>query len=112
MAYIIASECVGEMDASCVDVCPVDCIYEGEEKRYINPNECIECGACMTVCPVSAIRGPRDFPDPVWVNDNADFFYEVLPGQDAPLGDPGGATMVGPIGADTPLTARIAGEAR
>ncbi|MGC0239414.1 indolepyruvate ferredoxin oxidoreductase subunit alpha [Arthrobacter sp. SD76] len=107
MAYIIGAECVGELDGSCVDVCPVDCIYEGEEKRYINPEECIECGACLEECPVSAIRGPKDLPDPVWVKDNADFFYTTLPGRSEPLGDPGGAMGTGPIGADTPLALSV-----
>jgi NAD-dependent dihydropyrimidine dehydrogenase PreA subunit len=111
MAYVIGSECIGELDSSCVDVCPVDSIYEGLEKRYINPNECIECGACMSACPVSAIRGGlNDLPDPVWMKDNADFFAEPLPGRGAPLGDPGGATTVGPVGVDTPLATNVARE--
>jgi len=41
-------------DRSCVDVCPVDCIYEGEDQLYIHPDECIDCGACEPECPVTA----------------------------------------------------------
>jgi NAD-dependent dihydropyrimidine dehydrogenase PreA subunit len=55
MAYIIAEPCIGVKDASCVAVCPVDCIYEGEDQYYINPEECIDCGACEPECPVEAI---------------------------------------------------------
>jgi NAD-dependent dihydropyrimidine dehydrogenase PreA subunit len=109
MPYIIDPNCIGEMDGSCVDVCPVDCIYEGETKRYINPTECIECGACTTACPVSAILAPSDQSDPTWVVDNAAFFSEVLPGRDAPIGDPGGASLVGPFGVDTPLVSSMGG---
>jgi len=58
MTYIIAQPCIDTKDASCVDVCPVDCIYEGEDQYYIHPEECIDCGACVPECPVEAI-----FPD-------------------------------------------------
>jgi NAD-dependent dihydropyrimidine dehydrogenase PreA subunit len=111
MAYVITGECVGEMDGSCVDVCPVDCIYEGLEKRYINPNECIDCGACVTVCPVSAIFGPNDPQQPIWVDDNRAFFELPLPTRSEPIGDPGGGSSFGPVGVDTPLVAeQVAGE--
>ncbi|MBJ28424.1 MAG: ferredoxin [Chloroflexi bacterium] len=55
MAYIIAEPCVDLKDASCVDVCPVDCIYESEKMYSIAPDECIDCAACEPVCPVAAI---------------------------------------------------------
>jgi NAD-dependent dihydropyrimidine dehydrogenase PreA subunit len=55
VTYIIAEPCVDVKDASCVDVCPVDCIYEGPDMYYINPDECIDCAACEPVCPVTAI---------------------------------------------------------
>ena len=55
MAYIITEPCVDVKDASCVDVCPVDCIYEGDRMYYIEPDECIDCAACEPVCPVAAI---------------------------------------------------------
>jgi len=58
MTYIIAQPCIGTKDSSCVDVCPVDCIYEGDDMFYIHPEECIDCGACVPECPVEAI-----FPD-------------------------------------------------
>ena len=46
MTYIIAQPCVDLKDASCVEVCPVDCIYEDDDQYYIHPDECIDCGAC------------------------------------------------------------------
>ena len=60
MTYIIAEPCIGVKDTACVDVCPVDCIhptkneteeFEKENKLYIDPDECIDCGACEPVCP-------------------------------------------------------------
>jgi NAD-dependent dihydropyrimidine dehydrogenase PreA subunit len=105
--YVIASPCIDVNDKSCVDECPVDCIYEGERKSYINPKECIDCGACEPVCPVEAITQDRHVAedDEQFVEDNRAFFTEVLPGRDAPLGAPGGARKVGELGTDTPLVA-------
>jgi NAD-dependent dihydropyrimidine dehydrogenase PreA subunit len=105
MAYVITNQCIDELDGSCVDCCPVDCIYEGERKRYISPDECIDCGACLPECPVDAIIAPGESQDQVWEADNAAFFTLTLPGRDSPLGSPGGAGATGTIGADTPLAA-------
>lgn len=66
MTYIIGQPCIGEKDTSCVDVCPVDCIHPRKDEEgfaeaemlYIDPEECIDCGACVPECPVEAI-----FPD-------------------------------------------------
>ena len=65
MSYVITEPCIGVKDASCVDVCPVDCIYtsETDEQYFINPDECIDCGACESVCPVSAIFPEDAVPD-------------------------------------------------
>jgi NAD-dependent dihydropyrimidine dehydrogenase PreA subunit len=105
MPYVIASACIDVNDKACVEECPVDCIYEGERKSYINPGECIDCGACEPVCPVEAISQDRRVleGDEGHVADNAAFFTEVLPGRDAPLGNPGGASKVGDLGTDTAL---------
>ncbi|MFS7876302.1 MULTISPECIES: indolepyruvate ferredoxin oxidoreductase subunit alpha [Streptomyces] len=104
MAYVIGASCVDIMDRSCMEECPVDCIYEGERKLYINPVECIDCGACEVACPEQAITVDRT-ADPEHRADNRRFFEEVLPGRDAPLGAPGGAGPVGPLGVDTALVA-------
>ena len=53
--YVIGSACKDEKAAECVDVCPVDCIEEGEDIFYIDPDVCISCGACEAACPVSAV---------------------------------------------------------
>ena len=107
MTYVIGSACVDVMDKSCVRECPADCVYEGARSLYINPNECVDCGACKLVCRVEAIEFETDLPeDERWrVDDNAAFFTAVLPGRDEPLGDPGGAEALGRIGVDT---ARVA----
>jgi ferredoxin len=76
--FIIAEPCIAVKDAACVDVCPVDCIYEGADKYYISPDECIECGACEPECPVDAIFDADSVP-PAWANYIAidkDFFID------------------------------------
>jgi len=78
MTYIIAEPCVNVKDRGCVDVCPVDCIYEGPDQLYIHPDECIDCGACEPECPVTAIFAEDDTPDK-WRNfieKNRKFFEE------------------------------------
>ncbi|WAA11012.1 indolepyruvate ferredoxin oxidoreductase subunit alpha [Fervidibacillus albus] len=63
MAFVITSACRDEKAAECVEVCPVDCIHEGEDMYYIDPDICIDCGACESVCPVQAIYYEEDLPD-------------------------------------------------
>jgi NAD-dependent dihydropyrimidine dehydrogenase PreA subunit len=66
MTYVITDPCIDVLDKSCVEVCPVDCIHEEEgvdRKLYIDPDECIDCGACEPVCPVTAIFAEDDVPD-------------------------------------------------
>jgi len=109
MTYVITEPCVDIKDKTCVDECPVDCIYEGERALYIHPDECVDCGACEPVCPVEAIFYEDDVPEQwsMYTEDNARFFNEVLPGRDAPLGSPGGASQVGALPTDTPLVAGL-----
>jgi NAD-dependent dihydropyrimidine dehydrogenase PreA subunit len=63
MTYVIAEPCIDVMDKACLDECPVDCIYEGPTKLYIQPDECVDCGACEPVCPVEAIYFEDDLPE-------------------------------------------------
>ncbi len=80
MPYVIAEPCIGTCDTACVEVCPVDCIHgpfdpegKGEEaadldtrigfQLFINPDECIDCGACEPECPVSAIFEESELPE-------------------------------------------------
>jgi len=85
----------------------VDCIYEGARALYIQPDECINCGACVPVCPEEAIYFEEDLPEASQrhLRDNADFFNQTLPGRSEPLGSPGAATPIGRVGVDTPLVA-------
>ena len=65
MTYVITEPCIGVKDATCVDVCPVDCIHttEDAEQYYIDPDTCIDCAACEPVCPVTAIFFEDDVPE-------------------------------------------------
>ena len=63
MAFIVTSACVGCKDTECVQVCPVDCFYEGPNMLVIDPDECIDCGLCVPECPVDAIFSDVDLPD-------------------------------------------------
>ena len=62
MPYVIAEPCIGVKDKSCVAVCPVDCIHEGDDQLYIDPAECIDCGLCEPECPVDAIFMEDELP--------------------------------------------------
>lgn len=109
MTYVIGSACVDVMDKSCVEDCPVDCIYEGDRMLYINPDECVDCGACAFICRMDAIYYETDLPEDQqqFLAINAAFFNEVLPGRDAPLGSPHGAATLGPVGVDAPYVAEL-----
>ncbi|OBJ84097.1 ferredoxin [Mycobacterium asiaticum] len=109
MTYVIGKECVDVVEKSCMQECPVDCIYEGARSMYINPDECVDCGACKLACRVEAIYWEGDLPEDELVHlaDNAAFFEQVLPGREAPLGTPGGASTVGRIGVDTSMVAAM-----
>src|SRR6266700_6032231 len=89
MTYVITQPCIGVKDASCVDVCPVDCIhptqseegFDTAEMLYIHPDECIDCGACEPGCPVTAIFPEEDTP-PQWksyIAKNRDVFQGASP---------------------------------
>lgn len=89
MTYVIAQPCVDVKDKSCIEECPVDCIYEGNRMLYIHPDECVDCGACEPVCPVEAIYYEDDVP--------AEYseFREKAPQFFIELGSPGGAAKIG-----------------
>jgi len=113
MAYVITTACVDVKHKACAAECPVDCIYEGDRTMYINPEECVDCGACRLLCEVDAIFYEDDLPESEekFRTDNAAFFTEILPGRDAPLGNPGGAGDLGPVGVDTPMVAGLPAQA-
>ena len=74
MTYIVTDACVKCKFMDCVEVCPVDCFYEGENFLVIAPDECIDCGVCEPECPVDAIKpDTEDEPDGKWLIVNADY---------------------------------------
>ena len=85
MTYVIAEPRIDVKDKACVEVCPVDCIYEGEHQLFIHPDECIDCGACEPVCPVTAIFVEEQVPEQSkqFIELNKQFFVQ----------NPGGAAL-------------------
>jgi NAD-dependent dihydropyrimidine dehydrogenase PreA subunit len=76
MTYVITEPCIGTKDQSCVEVCPVDCIYDAGDHFMINPEECIDCGACEPECPVEAIYPEDEVPEDQesYIAKAADYF--------------------------------------
>ena len=62
MTYVVIDACIKCKYQDCIEVCPVDCFYEGENMVVINTEECIDCGVCEPECPVEAIK-PDTIPD-------------------------------------------------
>lgn len=85
MTYVITEPCIGTKDLSCVDVCPVDCIYgtDEDEQLYIDPEKCIDCAACEVACPVTAIYFEDDVPAEwkSYVDKNRLYFEQLSPEQ-------------------------------
>ena len=74
MTYIVMDPCIKCKFMDCVEVCPVDCFYEGENFLAINPDECIDCGVCEPECPVDAIKpDTEDEPDGKWLRINTEY---------------------------------------
>lgn len=70
MTYVVLEACIRCKYQDCVEVCPVDCFYEGENMLVIHPDECIDCGVCEPECPVQAIK-PDTEPDlDAWIELN------------------------------------------
>ncbi|MDE3070936.1 MAG: ferredoxin family protein [Acidobacteriota bacterium] len=89
MTYVISEPCIGVKDASCTEVCPVDCIHptpddadwDAQEQLFIDPEECIDCDACVEACPVDAITAEDQVP-PEWqrfIELNAAYFRQGAP---------------------------------
>jgi NAD-dependent dihydropyrimidine dehydrogenase PreA subunit len=76
MTYVITDACVDIMDRSCIEECPVSCIYEGDKQLFINPADCIDCGACEPVCPADAIYFEDSLPEDkkIFIEINKNFF--------------------------------------
>lgn len=63
MAYVVTAPCFGCKYTDCVVVCPCECFHEGEQMLYIDPDECVDCDACVPECPVEAIFPESDVPE-------------------------------------------------
>jgi NAD-dependent dihydropyrimidine dehydrogenase PreA subunit len=101
MTYVVTDACIDILDRSCIEECPVDCIYEGGRMMYIHPDECVDCGACEPACPVEAIHLADDLkPEQQAFARAAEQFF-------VDLGMPGGAARLGRIAADSALVSGL-----
>ena len=73
MTYIVNDKCIKCKLMDCVDVCPVDCFYEGENMLVIKPDECIDCGVCEPECPIDAIEPDTNDNTSDWVTLNTKY---------------------------------------
>ena len=73
---VVTSPCIGVKDKACVGVCPVNCFFDAGDMLVIHPDECIDCGICVSECPVQAIHHAEEVPaaEASFVARNADFF--------------------------------------
>ena len=73
MTYVVNEACIKCKLMDCVEVCPVDCFYEGENMLVIHPDECIDCGVCEPECPVEAILPDTDEASLAFIEQNAEY---------------------------------------
>ena len=78
MTYIVNEKCIKCKFTDCVEVCPVDCFYEGENMLVIHPDECIDCGVCEPECPIDAIQSDTEDGAEKWVEINRKY-AEIWP---------------------------------
>ena len=76
MTYVVTDNCIRCKYMDCVEVCPVDCFYEGENMLVINPNDCIDCGVCEPECPAEAILPDTENGLEQWLELNAQYSAE------------------------------------
>ena len=76
MTYVVTDDCIKCKYTDCVEVCPVDCFYEGENMLVINPSECIDCGVCEPECPAEAILPDTEDGLEKWLELNTKFSAE------------------------------------
>lgn len=105
MTYVVTENCVKCKYMDCVEVCPVDCFYEGENFLVINPDECIDCGVCEPECPAEAILPDSEDLATAWLDINTKYAAEWpnITRKGEPLADadewkdkPGKADMLSP----------------
>ena len=76
MTFVVTEVCIKCKYTDCVEVCPVDCFYEGENMLVINPDECIDCGVCEPECPIEAILPDSDPKADEWIEINRKYSEE------------------------------------
>lgn len=98
MTYVVTENCIKCKFTDCVEVCPVDCFYEGENFLVINPDECIDCGVCEPECPAEAIFPDTEEITQDWISINREYSQkwpnitkkcDSLPGAEVWNGKPG-----------------------
>jgi len=87
MTYVVTDNCIACKYTDCVEVCPVDCFYEGENMLVINPDECIDCGVCEPECPANAIVPDSEDDVETWIDLARKFAVQwpVLTSRRSPL---------------------------
>ena len=83
MTYVVTDNCIRCKYMDCVEVCPVDCFYVGENMLVINPDECIDCGVCEPECPAEAILPDSDGRATAWAERNRADEWKDKPGKEA-----------------------------
>lgn len=73
MTYVVTEKCIRCKYQDCVEVCPVDCFYEGDNMLVIHPDECIDCGVCEPECPIEAILPDTESEATKWVEFNREY---------------------------------------
>ncbi|MBI1300025.1 MAG: DUF3470 domain-containing protein [Alphaproteobacteria bacterium] len=76
MTFVVTEACIKCKYTDCVEVCPVDCFYEGKNMLVINPDECIDCGVCEPECPIEAILPDTDDRAEAWLEMNRKYSEE------------------------------------
>ena len=90
MPYVVNETCIKCKLMDCVDVCPVDCFYEGENMLVINPDECIDCGVCEPECPIEAIQEESELKHPHMAEVNkkySEIWPNISENKESPYGD-------------------------
>jgi ferredoxin len=91
MTYVVTESCIKCKYTDCVEVCPVDCFYEGPEFLVIDPDECIDCGLCVPECPIDAIYADDELPpdqiDFIEINLRLSEVYENITEGKEPLAE-------------------------
>jgi ferredoxin len=89
MTFLVTDNCIRCKYTDCVEVCPVDCFYEGDSMLVINPDECIDCGVCEPECPADAIIADTHEDAAQWLGINAKYaaLWPVIVEKKEPLAD-------------------------